>query len=385
VGDPAARHPQPPDSPAPPPVPAPPPSSEVELPDEEPEAPPEELALPPSSEVELPEEEPEPELLPEEEPELLPDDEPAPLSPEPELPEEEPEPEPLPDEDPELLPDEEPELLPDDEPELLPDEELAPPSPEPELPEEEPEPELLPDEDPEPLPDEEPELLPEEEPAPLSSEPELPEDEPEPELVPDEEPELLPDEEPELLPDEEPELLPDPEPDPASGGAHAPLAQAPPVQGVPSGAVGLEHTPVEVLHVPARWHASEAVQVTVLPGTHAPEAQTSLRSQALPSLHGVPSALEKPEVLTAGWHVWHALAPLGVPLVMHMPPIAQKPALSVGAEQTPVPVLQVPAVWHASGAVQVTWLPAVQTPDWHVSLRSQALPSLHEVPAATGE
>src|ERR1700728_4371305 len=84
-----------------------------------------------------------------------------------------------------------------------------------------------------------------------------------------------------------------------------------------------------------------------------------------------------------GWHVSHVLGPFAAPLATQAPPIAQKPALSVGAEQTPVPVLQVPAVWHASGAVHVTWLPAVQTPDWHVSERSQALPSLHDVPLAT--
>ena len=32
--------------------------------------------------------------------------------------------------------------------------------------------------------------------------------------------------------------------------------------------------------------------------------------------------------------------------------------------------------------VHVTWLPAVHAPDWHVSLRSHLLPSLHVVPLA---
>ena len=45
--------------------------------------------------------------------------------------------------------------------------------------------------------------------------------------------------------------------------------------------------------------------------------------------------------------------------------------------------LHVPAVWHESGAVHVTWLPAVHTPAWHVSFRSHELPSLQDVPLLT--
>ncbi len=45
--------------------------------------------------------------------------------------------------------------------------------------------------------------------------------------------------------------------------------------------------------------------------------------------------------------------------------------------------LQVPAAWHESGAVHVTWLPAVHTPVWQVSFRSHALPSLQDVPLLT--
>jgi hypothetical protein len=40
-------------------------------------------------------------------------------------------------------------------------------------------------------------------------------------------------------------------------------------------------------------------------------------------------------------------------------------------------------VWHESGAVHDTWLPAVHVPDWHVSLRSHAFPSLQDVPLLT--
>jgi hypothetical protein len=44
--------------------------------------------------------------------------------------------------------------------------------------------------------------------------------------------------------------------------------------------------------------------------------------------------------------------------------------------------LHVPAIWHWSDAAQLTVLPAVHTPDWHVSFRSHAFPSLQEVPLA---
>jgi hypothetical protein len=47
----------------------------------------------------------------------------------------------------------------------------------------------------------------------------------------------------------------------------------PSLQLVPFGAVVLEHTPVLVLHVPARWQASLAVHVTGLLPVHVPLAQ----------------------------------------------------------------------------------------------------------------
>ena len=67
-------------------------------------------------------------------------------------------------------------------------------------------------------------------------------------------------------------------------------------------------------------------------------------------------------MLVAGWQVSHVFVPLAAPLAMQALPMKQKPVLSVGAEQTPVDELHVPAVWHVSGVVQETWLPAVQTP-----------------------
>jgi hypothetical protein len=44
----------------------------------------------------------------------------------------------------------------------------------------------------------------------------------------------------------------------------------PSLQGVPSGAPGLEHIPVAGLHMPATWHWSLAVQTTGLPPVQVP-------------------------------------------------------------------------------------------------------------------
>jgi hypothetical protein len=73
---------------------------------------------------------------------------------------------------------------------------------------------------------------------------------------------------------------------------------------------------------------------------------------------------------------------------------SKKPLVTMGAgsqfgiagfEHVPVDELHVPAVWQISSGVQTTELPAVHAPLWHVSFRSQRLPSLHAVPfGATG-
>jgi hypothetical protein len=57
---------------------------------------------------------------------------------------------------------------------------------------------------------------------------------------------------------------------------------------VPFGALGLEHTPVVVLHVPATWHWSDAVHTTGLPPAQAPAWHVSVWVQALASLQVVP-------------------------------------------------------------------------------------------------
>ena len=152
----------------------------------------------------------------------------------------------------------------------------------------------------------------------------------------------------------------------------------------PALSVGVEHLPVVVLHVPALWHVSGDVQVTVLWMVQAPAWQL-VTSHALPLLQVVPFVTgEYPDVLTLGWHVSQVFAPLVAPDATHAPAMSQKPALSVGVGHLPVVVLHVPAVWHVSGDVQVTWLCTVQVPAWQLDV-SQAFPLLHVVPFVTGE
>jgi hypothetical protein len=63
----------------------------------------------------------------------------------------------------------------------------------------------------------------------------------------------------------------------------------PSLQGVPFDAMGFEHVPVEGLHVPAAWHASDGAHVTVAPGVHTPTWHVSFESHLFPSLQLVPS------------------------------------------------------------------------------------------------
>jgi hypothetical protein len=72
---------------------------------------------------------------------------------------------------------------------------------------------------------------------------------------------------------------------------------------VPLGAGGFEQVPVDVLHVPATWQPSLAVQAIALP-EQTPEVQTSFVVHALPSLQAVPfGALGFEHVPVDGSHV----------------------------------------------------------------------------------
>jgi hypothetical protein len=57
------------------------------------------------------------------------------------------------------------------------------------------------------------------------------------------------------------------------------------------------------------------------------------------------------------------------------------PAGRAGFEQVPVVVSHVPALWHESGAAQVTGLVPVHAPSSHTSTWVHASPSLHVVPS----
>ena len=133
---------------------------------------------------------------------------------------------------------------------------------------------------------------------------------------------------------------------------------------VPFAATGLEHWPVVASHVPAVWHWSDAAQVTGLLPVHVPAWHVSVCVHALPSLHVVPFAaagLEHWPVV--GLHVparWHwsdavqvtGLLPVQVPAwhvsvcVHALPSLHVVPFAATGLEHWPVVASHVPAVWH---------------------------------------
>jgi hypothetical protein len=134
----------------------------------------------------------------------------------------------------------------------------------------------------------------------------------------------------------------------------------PSLQIVPSLASGLEQTPEAGLHAPATWHWSSAVQAVEVP-VHVPATHASFFVHAFPSLQVVPSAavgLEHfPLVVSHVPTVWHAsaavhvtgLAPVHVPLwqvsvwVHALPSLHEVPFAAAGFVHVPVLVLQVPA------------------------------------------
>jgi len=159
---------------------------------------------------------------------------------------------------------------------------------------------------------------------------------------------------------------------------------------------------VDVLQVPATWHWSDAVQTTVFDPAQAPAWQVSVWVQAFPSLQVVPLAFDgfehtPVEVLQvpAVWH-WSDAAqttgfdPAQAPAwqvsvwVQAFPSLQVVPFAFVGFEHTPVDVLQTPAMWHWSDAVQTTGFDPAQAPAWQVSVWVQAFPSLQVVPFVFG-
>jgi hypothetical protein len=170
------------------------------------------------------------------------------------------------------------------------------------------------------------------------------------------------------------------------------------LQIVPSGNAGLEHTPLPLSHTPTSWHESLAVQTTGFDPAQIPVWHESVCVQAFPSLHAVPfgafgfehtpvTVLQTP----TAWHASLAVQTTGIDpaqkpdwhesvWVQAFPSLQSVPSGAAGFEHSPVPVLQTPATWHASLAVQFTGFVPAQTPDSHESICVQAFPSLHVVP-----
>jgi hypothetical protein len=172
----------------------------------------------------------------------------------------------------------------------------------------------------------------------------------------------------------------------------------PSLQAVPFALAGFEQTPVDVLQVPAVWHWSCAVQVTAFP-VQVPDWQASAVVQALPSSQVVPFALfgfEQTPVdvlhVPAVWHWSCAVQVIGfepaqVPdwqlsvCVQAFPSLHDVPFAFWGFEQTPLAGSHIPALWHWSDAVQLIGLLPTQAPEWQLSVCVQALPSLQAVPS----
>src|SRR5690242_13875642 len=76
---------------------------------------------------------------------------------------------------------------------------------------------------------------------------------------------------------------------------------------------------------------------------------------------------------------WQVSAPLQALASAHEVPFGL-----AGSEQRPVLGSQTPALWHWLLATQVTGVPGVHVPAWHVSAPLQALASAHEVPLGLG-
>src|SRR5881628_639179 len=189
---------------------------------------------------------------------------------------------------------------------------------------------------------------------------------------------------------------------------HTPLSQVliplhmfPSSQSAPLLFAGFEHMPVLVLQVPAVWQASEAGQVTGgVVCVHTPLSQVLIPLHMLPSSQSAPlvfAGFEHMPVLVsqvpAVWQASEAVQVTGgvvcvhtplwqVLIPLHMSPSSPSaPSVFAGFEHMPVLVLQVPAVWQASEAVQVTGgVVCVHTPLWQVLIPLHMLPSSQSKP-----
>jgi hypothetical protein len=173
------------------------------------------------------------------------------------------------------------------------------------------------------------------------------------------------------------------------------VQRLPSLQAVPLAAgVWAEQVPVAATQVPATWQASEAVQTTWLPPTQAPAWQVSTVVQPLPSLQVVPLAagvwaehtpvdvLQVPATLQVVAVQTTGAPPVQVPRPLQMsfwvqalPSLQVVPLGALGVLQVPLAGLQVPATWQESEAVQVVAVPTQWPAPSQWSAVVQALPS----------
>lgn len=163
---------------------------------------------------------------------------------------------------------------------------------------------------------------------------------------------------------------------------------------MPFGLGTAEQAPVAGAQVPVLQSSVNELQSTAVPGWQAsvPGLHVSLPLQALLSSQSASFAQPQPPELTVhppgslqlsvvhGMPSLHTRAgPPQVPFVHVSGVVQASPSLHVvpfvlfGFEQIPVPVAQVPGLWHWSGAGHTTGDPATQLPVWQLSLAVHAL------------
>src|SRR6266446_9945030 len=144
-------------------------------------------------------------------------------------------------------------------------------------------------------------------------------------------------------------------------------------------------------------HGLASAQVSAVPAVHTPAWHVSVPLHALPSLHEVPfeTAVCLQPATGSQVSVVQGLLSLQVSAV----PAVQAPAWHVSTPLHTLPSLhEVPSgtavclqpvagshvsVVHAFASSHFSAVPAVHTPAWHVSTPLHTFPSLHEVPLAT--
>lgn len=176
----------------------------------------------------------------------------------------------------------------------------------------------------------------------------------------------------------------------------------PSLHGAPSVFAGFEHCPVEGSHVPATWHWSLALHTMEGPLLQTPARHLSDCVQPLASLHDVPSAaggfVHCPVVVLQTPATWQAsealqttgLAPTHAPaehestLVQAFPSSHGAPSAFAGLVHAPVSGLQKPATWQESAALHTTGFAPTQVPWLHVSVCVQGFWSSQVEPSASG-